>query len=305
MNKEEHENEYQCHAENEFGAADMRTKLLVLIRPAFIQPLADAQCPEFVEQYAIEYQAEGFPEPYVQWTRNNEAIPTVSSEFRIEKNRLVFLETKLEQTGTYAVKLTNEVGEVESSMQLTVTERPIEVAKQLVDTSGFEKDKMTFECVFTKPIERVKWLKNGSELPDEPRFLRKGDGNQRYFQLEIHSLTLDDTGEYSCVYDESTSSKAQLTINELPVDFEKPLSNQSLTEYDTLTLECIVTKPNKQVKWYFDNQELQANDRCRIEREEKVHRLIISNMGPNDEGNYDVVTESDRKSSAFVSVKGK
>ena len=153
-------------------------------------------------------------------------------------------------------------------------------------------------------MERVKWLKNGAELPDEPRFMRKGEPNQRYFQLEIHALTLDDTGEYSCVYDEATNSKAMLTVNELPVDFEKPLANQSLTEYDTLTLECIVTKPNKQVKWFFDSQELKADDRCRFETEEKVHRLIISNMSPNDEGNYDVVTESDRKSSAFVGVKG-
>jgi hypothetical protein len=283
----------------------MRTKLIVLIRPYFIEQLKDAQCHEFTEQYAIEYQAEGFPEPAIQWTRNSEIIPSSSNEFRIEKNRLVILETKLEHTGTYSVKLTNEVGEIESSMQLTITERPIEVGKHLVDTNGIEKDRITFECVFTKPIERVKWLKNGAELPDEPRFLRKGEPNQRYFQLEISSLTLDDTGEYSCVYDETTNSKAMLTVNELPVDFEKPLSNQSLTEYDTLTLECIVTKPNKKVKWFFDGQELTSNDRCRLETEEKVHRLTISNMSPNDEGNYDVVTESDRKSSAFITVKGK
>lgn len=304
-NKQEHEDEYICHAENEFGAADMRTKLIVLIRPAFLQPLQDAQSPEFVEQYAIEYQAEGFPEPYVQWTRNSEPIPTVSNEFRIEKNRLIILETKMEHSGTYAVKLTNEVGEVESSMQLTVTERPIEIGKQLTDTVGYEKDKAIFECVFTKPIEGVKWLKNGVELSDEGRFVRKGEPNQRYFQLEIRDLTLDDTGEYSCLYDDTRTSKAMLTVNELPIDFEKPLSNQSLTEYETLTLECTVTKPNKKVKWYFDNQELQANDRCRFETDEKVHRLIINNLSPNDEGNYDVVTESDRKSSAFVSVKGR
>ena len=304
VNKVEHENEYICQATNEFGLADMRTKLVVLIRPYFIEQLKDTQCHEFTEQYAIEYQAEGFPEPAIQWTRNGEVIPVTAKEFRIEKNRLVILETKLEHTGTYAVKLTNEVGEIESSMQLTITERPIEVGKHLVDTNGVEKDTATFECVFTKPIERVKWLKNGQELPDEARFLRKGEPNQRYFQLEIHSLTLDDTAEYSCVYDEATSSKAKLTVGELPVDFEKPLSNQSLTEYDTLTLECTVTKPNKQVKWFFDSQEIHPDDRCRLESDEKVHRLIISNMSPNDEGNYDVVTESDRKSSAFVSVKG-
>jgi len=305
VNKSEHENEYICRAVNEFGSADMRTKLIVLIRPYFIQPLKDAQCAEFVEQFAIEYQAEAYPEATIQWTRNNEIITSSSTEFRIEKNRLIILETKLEHSGTYAVKLTNEVGEIESSMQLTVTERPIEVGKHLVDTKGLEKGTITFECVFTKPIERVKWLKNGVDLPDELRFLRKGEGNQRYFQLEIHSLTLDDTGEYSCVYDESTQSKAILTVNELPIDFEKPLSNQSLTEYDTLTLECIVTKPNRKVKWFFDNEEIQSNDRYRLETDEKIHRLILSNISPNDEGNYDVITESDRKSSAFINVKGK
>jgi hypothetical protein len=304
VNKQEHEHEYLCHAENEFGAGDMRTKLLIVIRPSFIKGLEDAQCHEFVEQYAIEYQSDGFPEPYIQWTRNNEIIPTNSNEFRIEKNRLVILETKLEHSGTYAVKLNNEVGDIESSMQLIVTERPIEVGKHLVDTKGFEKDTITFECVFTKPIERVKWLKNGVELTDDARFQCRGDGNQRYFQLDIHSLTLNDAGEYSCVYDDAVHSKGMLIVDELPVDFEQPLSNQSLTEYETLTLECTVTKPNKQVKWFFDNQELQGNDRCHFETDGKIHRMIMSNMSPNDDGNYDVITESDRKSSAFISVKG-
>ena len=126
----------------------MRTKLLVLIRPHFIEQLKDVQSHEFVEQYAIEYQAEGFPEPTIQWTRNGEIIPLASTEFRIEKNRLTILETRLEHSGTYAVKLTNEVGDIESSMQLTITERPIEVGKHLVDTTGFEKDKTIFELRF-------------------------------------------------------------------------------------------------------------------------------------------------------------
>ncbi|CAF3389468.1 unnamed protein product [Rotaria socialis] len=303
VKKSEHEDEYVCHATNEFGTANMRTKLIVLIRPYFIEPLKDTQCHEFTEQYAIEYQVDAYPEPTIEWTRNDEIILPTSNEFRIEKNRLVILETKLEHTGKYGVKLTNEVGEVESSMQLTVNERPIEIGKHLVDTIGVEKGLITLECVFTKPIEGVKWFKNGAELPDDARFVRKGEPNQRYFQLEVNTLTLDDTGEFSCIYNDGINSKATLTVNELPIDFEQPLSNQSLTEYDTLTLECTVTKPDKQVKWYFDSQELKPDDRCRFENEGKVHRLIINNVSPNDEGNYDVITESDRKSSAFVGVK--
>lgn len=304
VNKQQHESDYNCHAENEFGAGDMKTALLVLIRPKFLKALEDSQIAEFVENYAIEYEIEGFPEPIVQWTRNGEPISFPSSEFRLEKNRLVIRETNLEQSGTYGVKLTNEVGEIESSMKLTVTERPIEIGKHLVDTIGLEKDKVTLECVFTKPIEGVKWFRNGNPLPEDERFVRKGEANQRYFQLEIQSLTLDDDAEYSCVYDETRQSKCHLTVNELPIDFEQPLSNQSLTEYDTLTLECMVTKPNKQVKWFFDDQPLENNDRCRFEVDGKIHRMILTNVSPNDEGNYDVVTESNRKSSAFVSVKG-
>lgn len=303
--KAEHEDEYICYATNEFGTANMRTKLVVLIRPYFIEPLKDTQCQEFTEQYAIEYKADAYPEAAIQWTRNDEIIPSTSNEFRIENNRLIILETRLEHTGTYGVKLTNDIGEVESSMQLTVNERPIEIAKPLANTVGVEKGLVTFECVFTKPIEGVKWFRNGAELPADGRFVRKGEPNQRYFQLEVNSLTLDDGCEFSCVYNDTINSKATLTVNELPIDFEAPLSNQSLTEYDTLTLECTVTKPNKQVKWFFDSNELKPDDRCRFETDGKVHRLIISNMAPNDEGNYDVITESDRKSSAFVSVKGK
>ena len=121
---------------------------LYFIRPYFIEPLKDNQCQEFVENYAIEYQAESYPDATIQSMRNNEIILTISNEFRIEKNHLVIVEIKLEHTGTYAVKLINEVGEIESTMQLTVTERPIEVGKPLVDTIGLEKDQITYLNVF-------------------------------------------------------------------------------------------------------------------------------------------------------------
>ncbi|CAF5133502.1 unnamed protein product, partial [Rotaria sp. Silwood1] len=96
-------------------------------------------------------------------------------------------ETKLEHTGTYAIKLTNEVRKIELSIELAITERLIEVGKHFIDIIGLEN----------------------------------GETNQRYFQLELRSLILDDTGEYSCIYDELIKSKDILTVNEVPIDFEK------------------------------------------------------------------------------------
>ena len=54
-----------------------------------------------------------------------------------------------------------------------------------------------------KPIECVKSFKNSLNFPDELHFIRKGNSNQWYFQLEIHSLTIYETkmkddGEYVC-----------------------------------------------------------------------------------------------------------
>ncbi|CAF4237900.1 unnamed protein product, partial [Rotaria sp. Silwood2] len=89
--------------------------------------------------------------------------------------------SEFEYTEIYAVKLINEVGEIESSMQLTITKKPIEVGnKYLVDTIDLEKVWIKFECVFATPIEHVKWIKNGSESSNKPSFIYKGEPNQRY-----------------------------------------------------------------------------------------------------------------------------
>ncbi|CAF5159909.1 unnamed protein product, partial [Rotaria sp. Silwood1] len=137
VNKSEHENEYIYHVVNEFE---------------------NVQCQGFVEQYPIEYQAEAYPEAIIQWTRNGEIISSLSNEFCIKKNRLIILETKLEHTGTYAIKLTNEVRKIELAIELAITERLIEVGKHFIDIIVLENGTITFECVFTKSIECVKWL---------------------------------------------------------------------------------------------------------------------------------------------------
>ncbi|CAF3829301.1 unnamed protein product [Rotaria sp. Silwood1] len=69
---------------------------------------------EFVEQYPIEYQAEAYPEAIILWTRN----------------------------GTYAIKLTNEVRQIELSIELAITERLIEVGKHFIDTIGLENESL-------------------------------------------------------------------------------------------------------------------------------------------------------------------
>ncbi|CAF1435154.1 unnamed protein product [Rotaria sp. Silwood1] len=86
---------------------------------------------EFVEQYLIECQAEAYPEANIQWTQH---------------------------TGTYAIKLTNEVRKIELAIELAITERLIEVGKHFIDIIVLENGTITFECVFTKSIECVKWL---------------------------------------------------------------------------------------------------------------------------------------------------
>ena len=73
----------------------MHTKLLVLIRPYFIESLKDSQCQEFIEEYSIEYKSKSYPEATIQWMRNNELITSISKEFRIEKKSFNYIGNKI------------------------------------------------------------------------------------------------------------------------------------------------------------------------------------------------------------------
>ena len=92
-------------------------------------------------------------------------------------------------------------------------------------------------------------------------------------------------------------------LAEEPLSFLTPLSDQKLMEYETLTLECTVSKPGRSATWFKDGSKLSPSDRVTITAQDKQHTLSISRVDVDDEAEYSIKVE-DLSSKCTVLVEG-
>ena len=73
----------------------------------------------------------------------------------------------------------------------------------------------------------------------------------------------------------------------------------------TATFECEVSLESLQAEWRKANKPVKTSGRISIVADKKIHRLIISDVTDEDEGQYSVVfKEQDLQSTASLAVKG-
>ena len=116
-------------------------------------------------------------------------------------------------------------------------------------------------------------------------------GWNKHYQIEIESfescfvILTDGQFNYLCNY----------LLVELPTEFTKPLTEQTVIEKETVCLECEVTKPNKPAKWFKNGKEIKQDDNVKFVTFDNTHRLIIKSAVLDDEAEYAV--EIDGKTS--------
>lgn len=84
---------------------------------------------------------------------------------------------------------------------------------------------------------------------------------------------------------------------------KKPKDVTSLLN-STASFELSVSHDNVPVKWMFKNQELQPSANIQILSERKAHKLVISNVEENMEGEYTAIL-GHVQCSAFLHVECK
>ena len=91
---------------------------------------------------------------------------------------------------------------------------------------------------------------------------------------------------------------------ELPAEFSKPLTDVQTYEKESATLECELTKPNKQVKWLRNKKPVKETSKIKIIADDKVHKLEFTDITLKEEGKYSCVC-GDVTTSATLTVGGK
>ncbi|XP_035173163.1 obscurin isoform X5 [Oxyura jamaicensis] len=232
----------------------------------------------------------------VEWKKGDKTLKP-SDKYRMRQEEtsaeLLIRDLEVEDTGEY----TCVCGDQKTSAVLTVHALPTLFKKELANMEATESGTAVLQCELTKSTP-VEWKKGQEVLkPSDKYKVRLKD---TIAELTIHNLVEQDTGDYTCVCGERTTT-ASLTVNALPPHFKKELKNMEATENGTVTLCCELNKPAASVEWRKGDRVLEPNDKFSIRCEGTIAELMIRDLDLTDAGDY-TCCYGDQKSTAALKV---
>ncbi|XP_076733176.1 obscurin isoform X6 [Maylandia zebra] len=288
------EDTYTC------DATDDKTSCKLLVEEQSISIVRELSPVEVTEPFAAVFEVEISMElvkPPV-WTLNGVALqegPDVEMEKEGTMHRLTFKKTKASMTG--AVQFT--AGKSKSLAQLTVKERPLEIAEVIKDVKAKEKSSAILSCKFSAPPKEVNWFKGRVPLAASDKYNIKQDGTRA--QITIHRLTEEDSGEYRC-QSGPAETKGTLTVEVREIKITKHLANTEVDEDSNAVFTCEINYADEEAQWLLNDKVLFTNEVNTIAHEGKVHKLTLKNLAPQDGG---TITFQVRKVKESVTLKVK
>ncbi|MEQ2170442.1 hypothetical protein GOODEAATRI_000282 [Goodea atripinnis] len=186
-----------------------------------------------------------------------------------------------------------------SEAMLTVLEGDLYFTVKLQNYTAVEKDEAVLSCELSKAAAEVKWFRDGNEIFSSKNVLFQSDGRKR--MLVIRKTAKRDRGAYTCDCG-TDKTTADLNIEEPPVEFTKPLEDQTVEEESTATLECEVSRENAEVQWFRDDQEIRKTKKYEILVDGCKRTLLIHECTLDDSKTY-TCDAKDFKTSCFLSVE--
>ncbi|XP_023276058.1 obscurin-like protein 1 [Seriola lalandi dorsalis] len=164
-----------------------------------------------------------------------------------------------------------------------------------------------FRCLVTgKPKPEIIWKKNGVPLDPGRRHLIFED-REGYYTLKVLYCKEQDTGLYVCAASNAlgnTLSAVHLSVKGSAVRFKRPLRDVEVRERDVAVLECEVPDESVPATWYLEDQRLMPSSKYGMEQKGTKRRLMIHDVGTDDDGVYLCEMPDGAKSIAELSVKG-
>uniref|UniRef100_A0A3Q3LTW9 Obscurin-like protein 1 n=1 Tax=Mastacembelus armatus TaxID=205130 RepID=A0A3Q3LTW9_9TELE len=228
------------------------------------------------------------PNAVVRWYQdgleveeNDNLILEVDGVYR----RLIIPETTVKDSGEYVCDTADD----SMTFFVNIAEPPVRFIRPRKMASRVEKvagESLVLDCEVSRSNAEVTWKKNGKEVEDSRHVTILEDGV--IHQLTIHSLTVEDAGQYVCDAKDDVMD-FDVKVQEPPVQI---IGNSGHPEHhilvagDDLILECEVSQPNANVQWLWNGEVLQPDTRTKIDSYDVVRKLVISGLQPSDSGKY-------------------
>lgn len=175
----------------------------------------------------LEAKVTGNPKPQITWFWGNEEIK-VDERHRFiyedeESYSLLIKSVKRTDAGQYKLKAVNHLGKAETSAKLYVLCTP-KFKKELKDQALMLNDNLSLNVnIEAEPKPEVKWFKDGKHVKEDER-IKLIDEDDGSFTLKIQKVQFQDSGNYSCVVDNTSGQKSSYSV----VTVNGKLYNQAL-----------------------------------------------------------------------------
>ncbi|NWW32464.1 OBSL1 protein, partial [Panurus biarmicus] len=183
--------------------------------------------------------------------------------------------------------------------KLHVEPRKVSIQTPLTDVETFEKETATFHLELSHPGVTGVWTRDGIRVKPSStcRISATGCGHS----LTLERLALEDSGTVTFTAD-TVRCSAHLRVREPPVTMVRVPRDLGVPETGVASFECELSRPNAEVKWFKDGQELRLGPNCRIYSAGRRRILQLSHCELTDTGSY-TCDAGDCQASAMLHVQ--
>ncbi|XP_070184420.1 protein sidekick-2-like [Littorina saxatilis] len=251
---------------------------------------------DFSESATLLCQAEGVPEPTLEWFFNGRAVSTLSTGRHTEYSNgsLEITGLDLPDAGKYQCFATNDAGEKYIAVTLNVNSAPPQIVEAPENLTIVEQSDARFLCKVTgAPTPTITWMKVVDGVEQEVVFGGRLQKVRPY--LLIASVEKADSGIYKCHAQNlkgEQSAQAHLTVI-TKTQIIRPPQNQTVILSTQVRFECGVTQDDNTVpvwEWFFykggsmnNEKQLRSTGRYQILDD---GTLIVNGVAAQDIGVY-------------------
>ncbi|KAM8745978.1 obscurin isoform 6-T7 [Acanthopagrus schlegelii] len=268
------EDTYTC------DAGDDKTSCQLLVEEQAISIVRGMSSVEAMEPEPALFQVEtslrsGRPP---RWTLNGEVLEP-SAAVNIDREGTVHSLCLTSTESSMSGPVVFVAGKSRSTAQLTVKERPLQVARHLEDIEAKEKSSVTLRCEFAPSPRVVRWFKGRTALKTSNKYSMKREAKRA--ELTIHGLTGMDAGQYRCMAGGSQST-AHVSVEVRTLKLVKHLEPVEIEEDGIARFTCELNYVVANVEWLLNNVRLYSNAISIIQHMGTMHSLAIKKMRPQE-----------------------
>ncbi|EPQ16020.1 Myosin-binding protein C, fast-type [Myotis brandtii] len=231
------------------------------------------------------------PDLPLKWYKNGQEIKPGSKYVfeNVGKKRILTInKCTLADDAAYEVA----VGDEKCFTELFVKEPPVLIVTPLEDQQVFVGDRVEMAVEVSEEGAQVMWMKDGVEMTKEDsykaRYRFKKDGKRHI--LIFSEVTLEDAGRFK-VMTNGGQCEADLIVEVKQLEVLQDIADLTVKASDQAVFKCEVSDEKVTGKWFKNGVEVRPSKRITMSHTGRIHKLVINDVRPEDEGDYTFVPD--------------